>query len=65
MHDYIECILYDRICTSCGECDQCDLDLDKTCDNCKKCLQLDADYIAIHIDGVLTDDEAIGEDHRS
>lgn len=65
MHDYIECILYDRNCINCGECDQCDLDAEKICDNCKKCLQLEADYLAIHIDGVLTNEEAIGEDSLS
>ena len=34
-----ECILYDRICTECGECMMCDLDPSKKCDNCGKCLE--------------------------
>ena len=34
-----ECILYDRICTECGECMMCDLDPTKKCDNCGKCLE--------------------------
>ena len=53
-----ECILYDRECIECGECNRCDLDPEKICDNCKRCLRLDADYLAIHIDGVLTDEGA-------
>ena len=34
-----ECVLYDRICTECGECMMCDLDPTKKCDNCGKCLE--------------------------
>ena len=30
-----ECVLYDRECIGCGECDRCDLDPEKICDNCK------------------------------
>ena len=29
-----ECVLYDRECIGCGECDRCDLDPEKICDNC-------------------------------
>ncbi len=28
------CVLYDRVCIGCGECDRCDLDPEKICDNC-------------------------------
>ena len=31
-----ECVLYDRKCIECGECDMCDLDPSKICDNCGK-----------------------------
>ena len=34
-----ECVLYDRDCIGCGECDRCDLDPEKICDNCMKCVQ--------------------------
>jgi len=48
-----ECVLYDRECIGCGECDRCDLDPEKICDNCMKCVRGDADYRGIAIDGVL------------
>jgi hypothetical protein len=53
------CVLYDRLCVDCGECDWCDLDPDKRCDNCKKCLGEPKDYRAIRIDGLLTDEEKL------
>ncbi len=59
MRNYRECILYDRACVECGECDRCDLDPEKICDNCKKCLTSAADYRAIRIDGVLTPEESL------
>ena len=33
-----QCVLYDRECIGCGECDRCDLDPEKICDNCMKCV---------------------------
>lgn len=56
------CVLYDRPCTECGECNLCDLDPSKVCDNCKKCIGLngDSEYRAIKIDGVI--DESIDAD---
>jgi len=57
-----ECVLYDRVCVECGECDQCDLDPEKICDNCKKCLGINAKYRAIRIDGVLTPEESLEEE---
>lgn len=39
-----QCVLYDRECIDCGECQRCDLDPDKICDNCMKCVMGDADY---------------------
>ena len=46
------CVLYDRECIGCGECDRCDLDPDKICDNCMKCINGDAEYRSIAIDGI-------------
>jgi len=60
-----ECVLYDRGCIECGECDRCDLDPEKICDNCKKCLETNADYRAIRIDGVLTPEESLDSDGDS
>ena len=47
------CVLYDRECIDCGECDQCELDPAKRCDNCMKCVSGDAEYRAILIDEVV------------
>lgn len=51
-----ECVLYDRICIGCGECDRCDLDPEKICDNCGKCLDIRDDAV-IMIDKIILDDE--------
>ena len=49
-----ECVLYDRACVKCGECDRCDLDPQKICDNCMRCVRCgDADFRAIRVDGIL------------
>lgn len=50
-----ECVLHDRICINCGECDVCDLDNTKKCDNCGKCIDSDAESRAIQVDGVVLD----------
>lgn len=55
MADMRQCVLYDRVCTGCGECDRCDLDPDKICDNCMKCIKSEADYIGINISGIMFD----------
>ncbi len=47
-----ECVLYDRKCIDCGECDKCDLDSNKICDNCGKCLESGDDYTAIKITSI-------------
>ena len=52
-----KCLLYDRICNGCGECDRCDLDPDKICDNCKKCLNLATDFRSIAIAGIQLETE--------
>ena len=52
------CVLYDRPCIECGECDMCDLDPSKVCDNCGKCVGLGgaADYRAVKVDGIVRED---------
>ena len=50
------CVLYDRVCIGCGECDRCDLDPDKICDNCMKCIKGNETYRSIQIDGIYLDD---------
>lgn len=51
------CVLYDRVCIGCGECDRCDLDPEKICDNCMKCVNGDAAYRAIAIDSIQLEEE--------
>jgi len=43
------CVLYDRKCTSCGECDKCDLDESKICDNCGKCIDQPDEYRVLNL----------------
>ena len=50
-----ECILEDKICTNCGECEICDLDENKKCDNCGKCIESSAESRAIEIEDILLD----------
>lgn len=52
------CVLYDRMCIECGECNLCDLDPSKICDNCGKCIGLDGsmEYRAIKVDGIIQED---------
>ena len=51
-----ECVLMDRECIDCGECDICDLDSSKICDNCCKCIDTDADYRGVYIDDIIDND---------
>ena len=51
-----KCVLYERECIGCGECDRCDLDPNKICDNCMKCIHRDSDYLAVKIDDIQLDD---------
>lgn len=51
-----ECVLYDRVCIGCGECDLCDLDPEKICDNCGKCLDFRDDAI-IKIDKIIMEED--------
>ncbi len=52
-----ECVLYDRLCIHCGECDRCDLDPNKICDNCGKCIDSGEEYAKLPIDAVLLEEE--------
>lgn len=49
-----QCVLYDRECIGCLECETCDLDPNKICDNCGKCLNIQDDAV-IKIDAIIMD----------
>ena len=51
-----KCVLYERECIGCLECEICDLDKNKICDNCGKCLNIQDDAV-IKIDKII-----MGED---
>lgn len=51
-----QCVLYDRECIGCMECEICDLDKSKICDNCGKCLEVKDDAI-IKIDKIIIDED--------
>ena len=50
----LKCVLYERDCIGCLECETCDLDPNKVCDNCGKCLEIQ-DVVSIKIDKIYTD----------
>ena len=50
-----KCVLYDRECIECGECNLCDLDPSKICDNCGKCIDSGEEYAELKIDEVILD----------
>ena len=49
------CVLYDRNCIGCMECDRCDLNPDKICDSCGKCIESSEEYRVLKIDGIEMD----------
>ena len=53
MEKHRPCVLYDRECIGCGECDRCDIDPEKICDNCMKCVNGDAEYRGVTIDRIM------------
>ena len=57
MDGFKQCVLYDRECIKCGECDMCDLNPDKVCDNCMRCVQRDTDFLAIEIDEIQCEED--------
>lgn len=56
-----ECVLTDRECIDCGECDICDLNPNKICDNCCVCIDKGADFNSIEIDEIIEDDSMVRE----
>lgn len=50
-----KCVLYERDCVGCGECDRCDLDPTKICDSCGKCIESDKNYKIIKIDKIISE----------
>ena len=51
-----QCVLYERECIGCLECEICDLDSNKTCDNCGKCLNIQ-DAAVIKIDKIIMEED--------
>lgn len=52
------CILEDKVCINCGDCERCDLDKNKICDNCEKCLKMpEGEYYEIVIDEIMGEKE--------
>ncbi|WP_236777881.1 hypothetical protein [Anoxybacter fermentans] len=47
------CVLEDKDCIDCGECNFCDLNPIKICDDCMECLDFEmSDYKGIIIDEI-------------
>ena len=55
-----KCVLYDRDCIGCLECETCDLDPSKVCDNCGKCIDMQ-DVASIKIDKINMNPEDYNE----
>ncbi len=51
-----KCVLYDRDCIDCGECEICDLNPLKICDNCGECIKMQ-DVATIKIDGIKNSED--------
>ena len=51
-----KCVLYERECIGCLECEMCDIKPDKICDNCGKCLNIQDDAV-IKIDKIIMEEE--------
>lgn len=56
-----QCVLYERDCIGCMECETCDLDPTKVCDNCGKCIDM-PDVASIKIDKIYMDPEKYREE---
>ena len=54
------CVLYERKCIECMECEICDLDPTKTCDNRGKCIDFQ-DVASIKIDKIYTNPDEYKE----
>lgn len=55
-----KCVLYERDCIGCLECETCDLDPNKVCNNCGKCIDIQ-DFASIKIDKVYTNPDEYNE----
>ena len=55
-----KCVLYDRDCIGCLECETCDLDPNKACDNCGKCIETQ-EFASIKIDKIYTNPDEYSE----
>ena len=51
-----KCVLYERECSGCLECEICDVDENKICDNCGKCLNIQDDAV-IKIDKIIMEED--------
>ena len=54
---YFKCVLEDKYCNDCGQCNVCDLDNTKICDNCCKCIDSGSDYNSINIDEIIEEND--------
>ena len=52
-----ECVLYDRVCINCGECDNCDLDSSKRCEDCGECIIEGGEFRTLDIEKFITSQE--------
>lgn len=48
-----ECLLYDRTCIKCYDCEKCDLDSTKRCNNCEKCLEQSEEYRTVKVEDFI------------
>ena len=56
----VKCVLYERDCIGCLECETCDLDSNKVCDNCGKCIEIN-DVASIKIDKIYMNPDEYDE----
>ena len=56
----LKCVLYERDCIGCMECETCDLDPNKVCDNCGKCLDTlntnEKGFVEVPVDKIIVGD---------
>ena len=51
-----KCVLYERECIGCLECEICDLNPNKVCNNCGECLDIHDDAV-IKIEKIILKDD--------
>jgi hypothetical protein len=54
-----ECVLYDKLCTDCKECEMCDLDSNKICDNCGSCIEDVKPFRSINVDEYIKEHKVV------